>query len=90
MINFKGVVIGLATVVLGCIVTPIVGMLWWSGKATIAANQAAPPGSGEVVTVSFSPMGLIHHFGLPRPWFLLFLIALFFAGYSIFAYLQKR
>ena len=65
-------------------------MLWWIGKAAIAANKAAPTGPGEEVTVSFSPLGLINHFGLTRPPFLLFLLALFFTGFLTSAYLQKR
>jgi hypothetical protein len=90
MSYFKGVAIGFGTAVLGCIVTPIVMMLWWFGKATIAANKAAPPGPGERMAVSFSPMGLINHFGLTRPSFWLFIIVLFFAGFLSSVYLQKR
>ena len=90
MSYFKGVAVGFGTAVLGCIVTPIVMMLWWFAKATIAANQAGPPASGERMAVSFSPMGFINHFGLTHPWFWLFIIALFFAGFWISAYSQKR
>jgi hypothetical protein len=84
------VAIGFGTAVLGCIVTPIVMMLLWFGKTTMAANKAGASGPGERMVVSFSPMGLINHFGLTRPCFWLFIIALFFAGFLISAYLQKR
>ena len=90
MIYLKGVAIGFGTAVLGCIVTPIVMMLWWVGKATVAADKAGPAGPGERMTVSFSPMGLINHFGLTHPWFWVFIIALFFTGFLISVNLQKR
>ena len=90
MSYFKGVAIGFGTAALGCIVTPIVIMLWWLGKATIAANKAGPSGPGERMAVSFSPMGFINHFGLAGPWFWLFIIALFFIGFLISRYVQKR
>jgi hypothetical protein len=90
MSYFKGAAIGFGTAVLGCIVTPIVMMFWWFGKATMAANKAGPSGPGETMAVSFSPMGFINHFGLMRPWFWLFIIALFFAGFLISVHLQKR
>lgn len=80
MSYFKGVAIGLGTAVLGCIVTPVVIMLWWLWRSYRAGEQ----------TVSFSPMGFINHFGLARPWFWLFIIALFFAGFLISMKLQKR
>jgi len=90
MSYFKGVAIGFGTAVLGCILTPIVMMLWWFVKATGAANKAGPSGPGERMAVSFSPMGFIHHFGLNRPWFGLFILGLFFAGFLTSVYLQKR
>ena len=90
MSYFKGVVIGFGTALLGCIVTPIVMMLWWFGKANIAASKAGPSGPGERMAVSFSPMGFINHFGLTRPWFWLCITALFFAGFLISVNLQKR
>jgi hypothetical protein len=50
MIYFKSVLVGLGTVLLGCVITPIAFMIWVSWK------------SGQD-TVSFSPIGLWHSFG---------------------------
>ena len=87
MIYFKSVLVGISTVLLGCVVTPIVGMVWYFWKATVAANKAGPgpAGSGETLTVSFSPLGFIKH-----PWFWLFIIALFSVGFLVSLYLQRR
>ena len=82
---YKNVFVGLGTALLGCIVTPIIVMIWYSWKAT----EAAPPGPAgprETVTVSFSPLGFLNHF----PWFWWFVLALGVAGFLISMYLQRR
>jgi hypothetical protein len=81
---FKSVLIGLGTVLLGCVVAPIVGMIWYFWKASKAAPPA-PGGSGERLTVSFSPLGLMNH--APFWWFI---IALFSVGFFFSVYLQRR
>src|SRR5947209_5628691 len=57
MMYFKSVLVGLGTVLSGCVVTPIAMMIWWTWKSN-AANKAGP---GEMQVVSFSPMGLENH-----------------------------
>jgi hypothetical protein len=50
MMYFRSVLVGLGTVLLGCVVTPIAFVIWVGWK------------SGQD-TVSFSPRGLWHHLG---------------------------
>lgn len=85
MIYFKGVLIGLGTELLGCIVTLVAALIWEFWKASKAAPPA-PAGSGERLTVSVSPLGFINH----TPWFWWFIMALGVAGFLISVYLQKR
>ena len=86
MMYVKSVLIGLGTVLLGCVVTPIAMMIGWISKS----NTTDKAGPGESQAVSFSPMGLENHlahsFG-----FWVFILALFSAGFlpSLF-FLKKR
>lgn len=82
MIYFKSVLVGLGTALLGCVVTPIVMIVWVSWRA----SKAAPSGPGEQVTVSFSPLGFINHFW----WFFPFILALFCLGFLLSVYLRRR
>ena len=66
--NFKHVFVGLAAVLLGCVVAPITTIIWCSLGRT-------PP-------LTFSPMGLVNHMTSSSV-FWLFLIVLFAAGYAI-------
>ena len=78
MTYFKGVLVGFGTVLVGCLI------------ALIALIVLASRNSHGETTVSFSPMGFINHFGPTRPWFSVFIIAMFFSGFLITVYLQKR
>jgi hypothetical protein len=78
MIYFKGVLIGVGTVLLGCLVTPIALMIWASWKS-----------QGGAATVSFSPMGLVYHLAHSLG-FWIFIIVLFTAGFVTSAFLRKR
>ena len=75
MTYFKGVLIGFAAVLLGCLVTPIAWMFWTGWKS-----------QGGVVAVSFSPMGLAYHL-VHSLGFWIFVILLFSAGFvpSVFS-----
>jgi hypothetical protein len=88
MMYFKSVLVGLGTVLLGCLVTPIALVIWWSWKSE-TANKAGPAGPGEVQTVSFSPMGLENHLAHSLG-FWVFIIALFSAGFLPSVYFLKR
>lgn len=85
MIYFKSLLGGIGTALLGCIVTPFAAMIWVFWKASKDAPPA-PAGSGERLTVSFSPLGFVNHF----PWFWWFIMALGVAGFLISVYLQRR
>jgi hypothetical protein len=74
----KGVLIGLASVVLGCLAAPVALMIWASRKS---------PGGG--MTVSFSPMGLANHLAHSSG-FWIFIIVLFTAGFVPSVFLPKR
>lgn len=74
MTYLKAALIGLGTVLLGCVVAPIAMLIWVSWKTE----------SGGI-TVGFSPIALVHSVG-----FWAFIIVLFTAGFipSIF-FLKK-
>ncbi len=74
MIYLKSALIGLGTVLLGCVVVPIAMLIWASWKT-----------ESEGITIGFSPMLLAHSVG-----FWAFIIVLFTAGFvpSIF-FLKK-
>ena len=78
MIYFKGVLIGVGTVLLGCLVAPIALMIWASWKSQVGAT-----------TVSFSPMGLAHHLAHSLG-FWVFIIVLFTAGFVPSVFFPKR
>jgi len=82
MVYFKSLLVGLGTALFGCVVTPIVMMVW----AAWRASKAAPIGPGEQQAVSFSPLGFINHFW----WFSPFIVVLFCAGFLLSVYLQRR
>jgi hypothetical protein len=77
MIYFKGVLIGFGTVLLGCLIAPIVLMIWagWNSHGG--------------TTVSFSPMGLANHLAHSLG-FWAFIIVLFTAGFVPSAFFAKR
>jgi hypothetical protein len=70
MIYFKRALIGLGTVLLGCVVAPIAMLIWASWTTET-----------EEITIGFSPMAIVHTMG-----FWAFIIVLFAAGFvpSIF------
>ena len=74
MIYFKSVLIGLGTVLLGCLVVPIAILVWASWKS-----------QGEAALVSFSPIRLAHSFGF---WVLISM--LFAAGFVPSVFFLKR
>ncbi len=74
MTYLKSMFIGLGTVVLGCLVTPIAMLIWASWRS-----------KGEAALVSFSPTGLAHSLGF---WF--FIIVLFTAGFVPSVFFLKR
>jgi hypothetical protein len=78
MIYFKGVLIGFGTVLLGCLVAPIVWMIWahWNSQ-------------GDGTTVSFSPMGLVNHLAHSLG-FWIFFIVLFTVGFVPSVFFPKR
>ena len=78
MIHFKGVLVGLGTVLLGCLVAPIALMIW--------ANWKSPGGE---TTVSFSPMGLANHLAHSSV-FWIFVLVLFTAGFVPSIFLPKK
>lgn len=78
MIYFKGVLIGLGSVLLGCLAAPIALTIWASRKS-----------AGGGTTVSFSPMGLAYHLG-HSPGFWIFILVLFTAGFVPSVFLSKR
>ena len=84
---FKNVLVGLGTALLGCVATLIVGMLWMFVRATMEDNKngPGPPGLGEQMAVSFSPLGFINHFW----WFWWLVLALGVAGF-LFSYWRTR
>ena len=88
MMYFKSVLVGLGTVLLGCVVTPIAMITWWIWKPN-STNKAAPAGPGESLAVSFSPMGLQNHLAHSLE-FWVFIIALFSAGFLASIYFLKR
>ena len=88
MMHFKSVLVGLGTVLLGCVVTPIAMMIWWIWKSS-TANEAGPAGPGERQAISFSPMGLENHLAHSLG-FWVFIIALFSAGFLASVHFLKR
>lgn len=78
MIYFKGVLIGIGTVLLGCLVAPVAWMIW-----------AARRSQDEGATISYSPMGLENHL-THSPAFWVFIIALFAAGFVPSVFFRKR
>jgi len=74
MIYVKSVLIGLGTVLFGCLVTPIAMLIWASWKS-----------KGEAALISFSPTGLAHSLG-----FWIFIIVLFTAGVVPSVFFLKR
>lgn len=82
---FKSTLVGISTVVLGCVVTVISMMIWFFWKA----SSNARPGPGEQWAASFSFRGL---WDLPSrsAGFWLFVIALFAVGFLISQCLQRR
>lgn len=81
---FKSVLVGLGTVLLGCVVTPIAMMIWWISKSSTA--HGAGPGEGQAI--SFSPRGLENHLAHSLS-FWVFIIALFSAGFLASLYFLK-
>jgi len=70
MIYFKSALIGLGTVLLGCVFAPIAMLIWarvWASWKT---------GTGVMTTVGFSPIFLWHSMG-----FWAFIFVLFAAGF---------
>jgi hypothetical protein len=65
MTYFKSALIGLGSVLLGCVVTPIAMLIWASWRTE----------SGEI-SIGFSPMQLAHSVG-----FWVFIAVLFAAGF---------
>ena len=78
MSYFRGVLIGLVAVLLGCLVW-LFGMMLWSG---VGPQHAAGP-------VSFSPLGLAQHTAHSLG-FWAFLVVLFVAGFAPFAFARKK
>jgi hypothetical protein len=78
MIYFKGVLIGIGTVLLGCLVAPIAWMIWAIRKSQDGA-----------ATISYSPMGLGSHLAHSLG-FWVFIIALFAAGFVPSVFFPKR
>ncbi|KAA6461203.1 hypothetical protein DYQ86_13255 [Acidobacteria bacterium AB60] len=78
MTYLKGIFIGFGAVLLGCLVAPIVWVVWASWRS-----------HGDGMTVSFSAMGLAHH--LAHSWgFWAFVLVLFPAGLVASVLLRKR
>lgn len=78
MIYFKGVLIGLGSVLLGCLAAPVALMIW-------AGRNSAAGGT----TVSFSRMGLANHLSHSLG-FWIFIIVLFTAGFVPTVFLRRR
>jgi len=78
MIYFKGVLIGLGSVLLGCLAAPVALMFWARWRS---------PGVGT--TVSFSQMGLANHLAYSQGFWILVLV-LFAAGFVPSVLLPKR
>lgn len=78
MLYFKAVLIGIGTVLLGCLVAPVAWMIW-------AARRSQDGGA----TISYSPMGLGSHL-THSPGFWAFIIALFAAGFVPSVFFAKR
>lgn len=89
MIYFKSVLVGIGTMLLGCLVMPVAMMLWWFGKANNLAANKAETGPGEGLAVSFSPMGLGSHLAHSLG-FWVFVVVLFCAGFLIALRFQKK
>lgn len=77
MIHFKGVLIGICTVLLASLVVSIAWMVW--------AGRGAQDGE---ITVSFSLMGLAHHLG-QSPGLWIFVVLLFAAGFVPYLVFSK-
>jgi hypothetical protein len=74
MIYFKSALIGIGTVLLGCVATPIAMLIWASWKT-----------ESGIMTVGFSPMALVHSVG-----FWAFIILLFAAGFIPSVFFLRR
>lgn len=83
---FKSVLVGLGTVLSGCVITPIAMMIWLIWKSSKEAGAAGP---GEGRAISFSPMGLENHLTHSLG-FWIFIFALFSAGFLPSVYFLKR
>ena len=88
MMYFKSVLVGLGTVLLGCVVSPMAMVLWWIWTSN-TANKAGATGPRERQTVSFSPMGLEDHLAHSLA-FWVFILALFSAGFLASVYVLNR
>ena len=78
MIYFKGVLIGLGSVLLGCLAAPV-GLMIWAGRNSAAGGTA----------VSFSPMGLANHLSHSLG-FWICIIVLFTASFVRTVFVRKR
>jgi hypothetical protein len=74
MSYFKGVLAGVGTILLGCVVTPIAILLW----------TKKDPGS-DGITIGFQPIGLLHSVG-----FWGFIIVLFSVGFFSSLLFQRK
>lgn len=78
MIYFRGVLFGLGSVLLGCLVAPVALVIWSSWRSA----------DGGTI-VSFSPMGLANHLEHSLG-FWVFILVLFTAGFVPTVFLRKR
>ncbi len=79
MTYLKAVFIGFGTVLSGCLVAPIVMVIWTVSRAS-ESNGA---------TISYSPMGLERHLAHSLT-FWAFILVLFAVGFISSVYLSKR
>jgi hypothetical protein len=74
---FKSVLIGLGTVLVGCVVAPIALVIWASWMTRKSGIGAA--------AIGFSPIQIMHSMG-----FWIFIIVLFSAGFFLSVLFLKR
>ena len=80
MIYLKSALVGLATVLLGCMATPIAMLIWASWTTETRKAQS------DGITIGFSPMQSVHSAG-----FWAFIIGLFAAGFfPSIVFLRRR
>ena len=77
MTYFKSVLIGLGTVLVGCVVAPIALVIW--------ANWIARRSGIGAASVGFSPIQIMHSME-----FWIFVIAMFIAGFLLSVWFLKR